>query len=254
MYMTPDELRSAIHQSTIEGSQPIDRTPYTQEEFPVDPRIENETSTKDQAEFAKQNPQTLYSWTAPLRAYKKKPAGVFKFYFAVAALLTIILFFLREYILAIPIWATMFLIYALTITPPHDVLNTITKFGIHTGSNAYQWVNLSHFYFIKKFDYHILVVFTKLSFGHPIYLVIPNDTIKQEVLHLLAEHLIYQEAPVKTFADTVAEVLTSLMPEEEPQTLPSKHVEEPLEHHKHEPTEGHLHQQIQQHHQAPSQV
>ena len=217
IYMTPDELRNAIHQSQADENQRVIQPPHVHMEPSDETQLEadEKSSLKKEADIVNQNPQTLYSWTAPLRAYKKKPAGVFKFYSAVAVLLTIILFFLREYILAIPIWATMFLIYALTITPPHDILNTITKFGIHTGSNAYNWENLSHFYFIKKFDYHILVVFTKLSFGHPIYLVIPNDTVKKEVLHLLADHLIYQESPIKTFGDRVAEALTTLMPEEE---------------------------------------
>lgn len=180
------------------------------------------------------NPQILYSWVAPLRAYKKKPIGVLRFYFAVAVLLTIIVVFLKEYMLTIPIWSTIFLIYALTITPPHDTEHTITKFGLHTGAKTYHWDTLSHFYFIKKFDYYLLVVFTNQAFSHPLYMVIPNETIRHDVLHLLAEHLVYQESPEKTFSDKMAEWLTSLMPEEENQTPASTLKGLSHEHHMHE--------------------
>ena len=268
--MTPDELREAMHNQNIAQEGPIsedaptppshpagalpqtDTQTHQKEEVIQDPaQVREEGKDKDEPKFS--NPQVLYTWTAPLRAYKKKPAGVFRFYFAIAVLLSIISIFLREYLLTIPIWATMFLIYALTITPPHDIINTITKFGLQTGSNTYRWEDLSHFYFIKKFDYHILIIFTKLAFGHPIYLVIPNEGIKGDVLHLLAEHLVYQENPQKTYADKMAEWLTSLMPEEEIEIPPAKYEEQPPSHHTHEPTGGHPHQQTPQPHQALSQ-
>src|SRR3989338_2648125 len=78
------------------------------------------------------NPQVLYSWKAPLRAYKKRGKKVLRFYLAVALLLTAIIFFLGDQILIIPIWAVLFLFYVLTITPPPEVENRITKFGIET--------------------------------------------------------------------------------------------------------------------------
>lgn len=196
------------------------------------------------------NPQILYSWVAPLRAYKKKPVGVLRFYFAVAVLLTIIVVFLKEYMLTIPIWSTIFLIYALTITPPHDTEHTITKFGLHTGAKTYHWDSLSHFYFIKKFDYYLLVIFTKQAFSHPLYMVIPNDEVRNDVLHLLADHLVYQESPEMTFSDKLAEWLTSLMPEEESQIPAEAQKEQPLAHHTHETTREHPHQPSQQPHQA----
>src|SRR3990167_6232298 len=78
------------------------------------------------------NPQVLFSWKAPLRAYKKRSKNVLKFYLAVALLLTAIIFFLGDRILIIPIWSILFLFYVLTITPPPIVDNKITKFGIET--------------------------------------------------------------------------------------------------------------------------
>lgn len=249
--MNPNELPQVINHTPID-SLLEDEMVYIEPVAAAETSSEHHDSSHHEIPQKKTitNPQTLYSWVAPLRAYKKKPVGVLRFYFAVAILLTIIVVFLREYMLTIPIWSTIFLIYALTITPPHDAEHTVTKFGLHTGAHTYPWGSLSHFYFIKKFDYHLLVVFTKQAYGHPLYLVIPNETVKHEVLHLLAEHLVYQESPEKTFADKMAEWLTTLMPEEESQTPDVKHEEQPHERHMPVTTEERPHQHSQQPHQA----
>lgn len=252
-YMNPDELHKVINHTPID-SLLEEEGAYVESVAVADiHEPKNTQGTPNTENKPVTNPQILYSWVAPLRAYKKKPIGVLRFYFAVAILLTIIVVFLREYMLTIPIWSTIFLIYALTITPPHDAEHTVTKFGLHTGAQTYPWESLSHFYFIKKFDYHLLVVFTKQAYGHPLYLVIPNETVKHEILHLLAEHLVYQESPEKTFSDKLAEWLTTLMPEEESPAPVVKHAEPPHAHHMPETIAEHPHQQSQQPHQAPSQ-
>lgn len=168
------------------------------------------------------NPQLLFSWTAPLRAYKKKSKGVLRFYIALALLLSLIAFFLGERILILPIAATMFLVYVLTITPPPQVHNKITKFGIETAGNTYRWEALSHFYFIKKFDYHQLVLVSVPPYNLHIYLVIKDPMHKEKVLKHLSEHLIYQEEPNMNMSDKVTNWMSKLMPDAE--TAPSEQV------------------------------
>lgn len=161
------------------------------------------------------NPQVKYSWKAPLRAYKKRSAGVLRFDVAVALLLSLIVFFLGDRILVIPIWAVMFLFYVLTITPPPPVENRITKFGIETAGNTYRFEALSHFYFTKRFDYHVLVLVSHAPYFYHIYLVVKDESTKQELIHLLSEHLVFQEHPHKTFTDRVSEWLSHLMPKDD---------------------------------------
>jgi hypothetical protein len=161
------------------------------------------------------NPQVFFTWRAPLRAYKKRSAGVLRFYIAVALLLSLVVFFLDEKILTLPIWAIMFLFYVLTITPPPIITNKLTKFGVETAGNTYRFETLSHFYFVKRFDYGILVIVGKPPYFYHIYLVLSEDTSRQELIQLLSEHLIYQEHPHKTFTDKLTEWLTALMPQED---------------------------------------
>lgn len=159
------------------------------------------------------NPQIIYSWKAPLRAYKKTSKGVMRFYFALGLLLCLIAFLLGERILILPIGAVLFLFYVLTITPPPIVENKITKFGIQTPNETFRWEFLSHFYFIRKFDYEQLIVVSHAPYSQHIYLVIKDPQEKEKILTLLSEHLIFLEKPHKTFADKLSDILTSLMPE-----------------------------------------
>jgi hypothetical protein len=159
-----------------------------------------------------QNPQLIYSWKAPMRAYKKTTTGIMRFYIALSLLLSLIVFFFGEKILILPIWAIMFLYYAFTITPPHEVENRITRFGIEAAGNTYRWESLSHFYFIKKFDYDILVMVAELPNTSRLYLVVENQESKENLIKILSEHLIYQENPNKSVTDKMSEYLTKLMP------------------------------------------
>src|SRR3989338_992249 len=207
--MTPEELRETIN------------------EFRDNPKREPEP--RPAVERLAINPQTIYSWKAPLRAYKRKPAGVLRFYAAIAFLLSLIVFFFGDKILILPIWATVFLVYVLTITPPPIVENKITKFGIETIGNAYKWDQLSHYYFVRKFDYHVLVIVSIPPQYSHIYLVITKDDVKEKVLHLLAEHLVYLEKPQRTATDKMIEWLSQLMPDYEEEPVETNQREAPPE-------------------------
>ncbi|MBP9691335.1 hypothetical protein KBD81_04625, partial [Candidatus Woesebacteria bacterium] len=120
------------------------------------------------------NPQVLYSWKAPLRAYKKRSKYVLRFYLAIALLMSAIIFFLGDRILIIPIWAILFLFYVLTITPPPEVENRITKFGLETAGITLRWDVLSHFYFTERFGFSILTIVTQAPYYMHAYMVIPK--------------------------------------------------------------------------------
>lgn len=160
------------------------------------------------------NPQTIFSWEAPLRAYKNESKGVLRFYLALALLLSLIVFFWGEKILVLPIWAMLFLFYTLTITKPPAVKNSITKFGLTADSKTFRFDHLSYFYITKQFDYYMLVVVSHPPLSYHIYFVVPNEEIRDRVIEILSDYLVYQEHPRKTLTDKMIGVLSSLMPNE----------------------------------------
>jgi len=168
------------------------------------------------------NPQVIYSWKAPLRPYKKRSKLILRFYVALSLLLSLIIFFFGDKIILLPIWSILFLFYTLTITPPPEVENKITTFGIESAGVIASWENLSHFYFGRRFGFDTLTIVSQPPFFYHFYLVLPNNEVKEKVFSILTQHLIYQEKPKKTLTDKIADFFLSLLPEEEEETITQK--------------------------------
>lgn len=162
-----------------------------------------------------QNPQVVFLWKSPLRAYKKRSKNILRFYLALALLLSLVVFFFGDKILLVPIWAVLFLFYTLTITPPPEVENRITKFGIETAGITLRWEALSHFYFTQRFNFDILTIVGKGPYYFHVYMVIPMPEIKQKIMMILSEHLIYQDKPQRTFTDRLTDWFSHLLPDDE---------------------------------------
>ena len=96
------------------------------------------------------NPQVLYTWKAPLRPYIKRSQKIIRFYIALTLLLSLIIVFFGDVILLIPLWALMFIFYVFTVTPPSEITNKITRFGVETIGTNLRWESLDHFYFTKR--------------------------------------------------------------------------------------------------------
>ncbi|MBI5127237.1 hypothetical protein HZA76_02160 [Candidatus Roizmanbacteria bacterium] len=160
------------------------------------------------------NPQIVFSWRAPLRPYKKQSGLILRFYLAVAFLLSAIMFFFGDKILLIPIWALVFLFYVLTITPPPEVDNKITTFGIDAAGVALRWEVLSHFYFGKRFGFYTLTIVSQAPYFYHAYMVVPNENIKKKLIGILSQRLVYQEKPQKTLTDKMLDLLAKIIPDE----------------------------------------
>lgn len=161
------------------------------------------------------NPQVVFKWKAPLRAYKKRGGYVLRFYIAVSLLLSFIVFFFGDKILVIPIITVFFLFYVLTITPPPDVDNKITTFGIESAGITLRWEFLSHFYFRKKFGLEVLTLVSHAPYYYHTYLIVPDQKIKTRLIGLLSQHLIYMEKLQRSFTDNAVDWLSNLIPDDE---------------------------------------
>jgi hypothetical protein len=167
--------------------------------------------------------QTLFSWTAPMRPYKKKAKNTLRFFMALAFLLSVIIWFFGDRILLLPVWAIVFLFYIMTVTPPPTVENKITRFGIETAGVTMRWDILSHFYFINRWGFDVLTVVTHSPYVFYSYMVIPDKETKKKIATLLGEHLMFEANPPATLTDRLIYILTYLIPEDEEK--PKTHVE-----------------------------
>ena len=136
--------------------------------------------------------------------------------------------------LLVPILTLLFLFYVLTITPPPEVENLITTFGIETAGINLRWEFLSHFYYTKKFHFNVLTLVSHGPYYYHIYLIIPDEEKKTLVNSILSKHLMYVEKPQRSFTDKMVDWLSNLMPDddvdfkEEPSSSHQKPMEQPL--------------------------
>ncbi len=162
-----------------------------------------------------ENPQIIFSWKAPLRPYKKRSGTILRFYIAVALLLSAIFFFFGDRVLLIPVWALVFLFYVLTITPPPEVENKITTFGVEAAGVTLRWESLSHFYFGRRFGFRTLTIVSRAPFFYHAYIVVPDEETKKKIASILSLRLMYQSKPEKTLSDKMLDFLSILVPDEE---------------------------------------
>ena len=177
------------------------------------------------------NPQLIFSWKAPLRPYKKKSKKLLRFYIALALLLSLIVFFFGDKILLLPIWAVLFMFYVLTITPPPQVENHITQFGVESAGVTLRWENLSHFYFKKKFGFYVLTIISHPPYFYHIFLVVPDEKTKDQLINILSQYLIYQQKPQRSFTEKLVDFFIGLMPEDEEEVESTASVSPPTSHH-----------------------
>ena len=164
-----------------------------------------------------ENPQLLYLWKAPLRAYKRRSDSILRFYVALALLLSLIVFFFGDRVLLVPILTLLFLFYVLTITPPPEIENMITVFGIETAGISLRWEFLSHYYYTKKFHFNVLTLVSHAPYSYHVYLIVPDDSMKTSINAILSKHLMYVEKPQRSFTDKMVDWLSNLMPDDEDQ-------------------------------------
>ncbi len=158
--------------------------------------------------------QNLVSWKSPMRPYRKRSRYLVRFFLALALILSALVLFFGDPILMVPIWAVLFLFYVLSITPPPIVEHKITKFGIETAGIQIRWDALSYFYFTDRMGYEILTIVTHPPHNMHVYMIIPNETIKEKSAYLLGEQLTFMEHPPVTMTDMLIKAFHVLGPEE----------------------------------------
>ncbi|OGK45044.1 hypothetical protein A3B40_01360 [Candidatus Roizmanbacteria bacterium RIFCSPLOWO2_01_FULL_37_16] len=167
------------------------------------------------------NPQVVFTWKAPIRPYKKRSSLILRFYVTVALLLGLIVWFFGDKVLLIPIGTVLFLFYVLTITPPPEVENKITTFGIETAGVTLRWESLSHFYFTKRFGFYILTLVGHAPFFYHAYVVVPQEDVKKNLILILSQHVVYQEKPNLSLTDKMVNWFMKLLPDDDEEVEPS---------------------------------
>lgn len=175
---------------------------------------------KKPEEYKQQEPQpvvtqpipekTLYSWSAPSRLFKRRTREFYSTVAALVFLLSLILFFAKEFLLIGVIMAIGFVSYVLASVPPDEITHVFSNKGIRTGERLYEWGSLGRFWWTEKWKQTYVTVEAPGRMPSMLILLVGKGE-KEEIDAVLKTYLINQK-PEPTWFDNAAKWLSEKVP------------------------------------------
>jgi len=175
-------------------------------------------SAKKQAEnqvpspvtLVKEPMKTLVSWKAAARSFKKRDREYFSTIGAIVFLLSIILLFIKEWLLIGVIIALAFFSYVLASIEPEETEHKITTRGVFTGKKLFEWPRLGRFWVDEKWGHKILHIEQFIGMPTQLLMLLGKESEKN-IKQVLEKYLIC-EKPEKTAIDKASEWLSKKVP------------------------------------------
>lgn len=175
----------------------------TENEYKTDSVVQESGTLKREKE------EVLFSWSAPVRPFKKRNKEFFTTILSIAFLVGLILFFIEGILPVIVVGALVFLVYVFSTVEPETVEHKITNLGIDFAGTKKEWPDLKRFWFTQRFGIDLLKVEAKEGLTR-IEMVIDSGD-KDRIEKLLEKHLPYEEA-APNFLDKAAIWLSKKVP------------------------------------------
>jgi hypothetical protein len=169
------------------------------------------STVQTSANFKEDLNAVLLFFKGPSHPFKKRNKIFYQTVAAITFLLSVIVFFMHEWILIGVILSVAFVIYVISTVPPIDVEHKFTPLGVENAGAFYRWIELYAFWFEKKWDYEILVLQTRLPMPAQLRIVL-KDTSKDKVKDIIGKYLLYYENPPKSFIDNVSDWFSTKFP------------------------------------------
>ena len=165
-------------------------------------------------ESREEQEEVYVAWTSPSRLFKKRDREFFVNIFAIVFLLSVILVFVREFVLIATVLSIVFLIYVLSTVPPEDVKHRVTNLGIESAGHFYRWEEFADFWFDEQWGQYMVVL---RPFTSPRIIVLLGDQKRDKIRELIARHIPFREEPDRSWVDNAARWISEKIPLEKPQ-------------------------------------
>lgn len=154
--------------------------------------------------------KVLLSWKAPVRVFKKRDREFWTTVLAIAFLLGIILFFIKEWLLIVAIIALIFVYYVLSTVVPEEVEHQITNRGVRFAGKEYFWEEILSFWFSERLGQQVLNFGLRVGIPSRLELLLGQMEDKK-IKEILVKYL-PEETPQPSFLDKASDWLTKKIP------------------------------------------
>lgn len=151
-------------------------------------------NSEPQAVVVRREPEReLLTWIAPARPFKRRDRQFYTTVFAIAGIISLILFLAEGIMPVILIVALVFLYYVLSTVPPENIEYKITSKGVKIAGKLTEWQAMSRFWFGERSGSEILIFETFLMPGRIEVMITPEikDSLKREI----SAYLPFEEIP-----------------------------------------------------------
>lgn len=155
---------------------------------------ESTLNSEPQAVVVRREPEReLLTWIAPARPFKRRDRQFYTTVFAIAGIISLILFLAEGIMPVILIIALVFLYYILSTVPPENVEYKITSKGVKIAGKLTEWQTMIRFWFGERSGSEILILETFLMPGR-IEVMITSE-IKDGLKREISAYIPFEEIP-----------------------------------------------------------
>jgi len=148
-----------------------------------------------QAVVVRREPEKdLVTWTAPARSFRRRGRQFYVTTFAIAGIVSLVLFLAEGIMPVILIISLVFLYYVLSTVQPENIEYKVTTKGIRIANKLTEWQFLNRFWFSDRFDNHLMIVDTSVIPGRTEIVI--NQGIEEELKREISAYIPYEEIPV----------------------------------------------------------
>lgn len=145
---------------------------------------ESTLNQEPQAVVVRREPERdLVTWIAPSRPFKRRDRQFYITTFAMAGIISLVLFLAEGIMPVLLIISLVFLYYVLSTVEPENINYKVTSKGIKIEGKLTEWSILKNFWFIKRFDSSLVVFSTSVIPGRIEMVINPSDKerLKKEI-------------------------------------------------------------------------
>lgn len=154
--------------------------------------------------------KTLLSWKAPMRPFKRRDREFWTTVLSIAFLLTVILLFVKEWLLIAVIIALIFVYYVLSTVPPEEIEYQLTNRGVRFASQEYVWEEFFQFWISEKWGQKILNLESRRAFPGRLQMLLGE--IEEKKIKEICSRYLPEETPPPSFLDRGADWLSKKVP------------------------------------------
>ncbi len=157
--------------------------------------------------------ELLFAWESDGRLYKQRGKDFYSSMVVLALLVSVIMFFIEGLMPVFLIWSVVFVIWALTKTPPVAVAHKITSWGIRSEDQLYVWGEMNNFWFEEKWGKKILRVLLRRRFPGQLILIVNEKD--QEKIKEMVNKFVVLEKPKPSWSDKLVKWFGEKVPLDE---------------------------------------